>query len=73
MTDIVLQDMVQEYLIPANRKTSFASVKHKHLQALLEKLARYGAAQRDSATRELAEKRRKQADQVGRLFPGEGR
>ncbi|THV08361.1 rsec15, partial [Dendrothele bispora CBS 962.96] len=72
-TNIVLQDTVQEFLIPANRRTSFASVKHKRLQALLEKLARYGSAQRDSRIRELAEKRRKQAEAVGRLFPGEGR
>jgi len=64
---------VNEYLVPAMRHTSYGVVKHKRLQALLEKLARYGSTQRDSATRELAEKRRKEADAVGRLFPGEGR
>ncbi len=55
------------------RHTSYSAVKHKRLQALLEKLARYGATQRDSSARELAERRRKEADAVGRLFPGEGR
>jgi hypothetical protein len=55
------------------RQTSYATVKHKRLSALLDKLARYGASQRDSASRELGDKRRKEADAVGRLFPGEGR
>lgn len=64
---------MNEYLVPTVRHTSYSAVKHKRLQALLEKLARYGSTQRDPATRELAEKRRKEADAVGRLFPGEGR
>lgn len=55
------------------RRTSYGVVKHKRLQALLEKLARFGTTQRDPGSRELAEKRRKEADAVGRLFPGEGR
>ncbi|KAG5351295.1 hypothetical protein C0989_007034 [Termitomyces sp. Mn162] len=50
-----------------------SAVKPKRLQSLLEKLARFGATQRDPAARELAEKRRKEADAVGRVFPGEGR
>jgi exocyst complex component 6 len=72
-TGIVLSDTVQEYLIPANRQTSYAAVKHKRLQALLEKLAQYGSTRRDNAGRQLGEKRRKQAEAVGRLFPGEWR
>jgi len=72
-TSIPLSDTVHEYLVPAMRHTSYNPVKHKRLQALLEKLARFGATQRDPAARELAEKRRKEADAVGRVFPGEGR
>lgn len=70
---IPLSNTVQEYLIPANRHTSYVSVKHKKLQALLEKLAKFGASQRDPSRRELGERRRKEAEAVGRLFPGEGR
>jgi len=72
-TSIPLNDNVQEYLVPAIRHKSYTSVKHRRLQALLEKLAKYGTTQRDAGARELAEKRRKEADAVGRLFPGEGR
>lgn len=72
-TSIVLTDTVQEYLVPAVRKASYAVVKHKRLQALLEKLAKYGATCKDAQSREIAERRRKEADAVGRLFPGEGR
>jgi len=72
-TSIPLNNTVQEFLVPAMRQTSYAAVKHKRLSALLDKLAKYGASQRDSAARELADKRRKEADAVGRLFPGQGR
>ncbi|KAG6833935.1 hypothetical protein H0H87_007946 [Tephrocybe sp. NHM501043] len=72
-TSIPLSDTVHEYLVPAMRHTSYSTVKHKRLQSLLEKLARFGTTQRDPAARELAEKRRKEADAVGRVFPGEGR
>jgi len=40
---------------------------------LLEKLARFGAMQRDVAGRELGERRRKEAEAVSRVFPGENR
>ncbi|PPR04050.1 hypothetical protein CVT24_010625 [Panaeolus cyanescens] len=73
MSSIPLSGTVQEYLIPANRQASYAAVKPRRLQALLEKLARYGTIQRDAASRELAERRRKEAEAVGRIFPGEGR
>ncbi|KAJ7682603.1 rsec15 [Mycena polygramma] len=72
-TSIPLTNTVQEYLVPAMRQTSYAAVKYKRLQALLDKLAKYGASQRDAASRELGDRRRKEADAVGRLFPGEGR
>ncbi|KAF5388055.1 hypothetical protein D9615_000563 [Tricholomella constricta] len=72
-TSIPLSDTVHEYLVPAMRHSSYSAVKHKRLQALLEKLARFGTTQRDAVARELAEKRRKEADAVGRVFPGEGR
>ncbi|KAJ8507658.1 hypothetical protein ONZ45_g9983 [Pleurotus djamor] len=72
-TSVPLTNVVPEYLIPAVRLQSYSVVKPKRLQALLEKLARYGTTQRDAAMRELAEKRRKEAEAVGRLFPGESR
>jgi hypothetical protein len=40
---------------------------------LLEKLARYGATRPDRASRELAEKRRREAEMLSRIYPGEGR
>ncbi|KAH9931767.1 rsec15 [Amylocystis lapponica] len=73
MTSIVMNDRVQDYLVPAIRQSSYAAVRAKRLQALLEKLARYGAECRDPPSRERGERRRKEADAVGRLFPGENR
>ncbi|KAF5321792.1 hypothetical protein D9619_000672 [Psilocybe cf. subviscida] len=72
-TSIVLSNTVQEYLVPANRQASYSAVRPKRLQALLEKLARYGASQRDAASRDVGERRRKEAEAVGRVFPGENR
>lgn len=72
-TSIVVGGTVQQYLVPANRHASYAAVKPKRLQALLEKLARFGANQRDAVSRELGEKRRREAEAVGRVFPGESR
>jgi hypothetical protein len=48
-------------------------VKTKRLQALLEKLAVYGLNCRDPVLREKGEQRRREADSVGRIFPGENR
>jgi exocyst complex component 6 len=70
---IPLGDTVADYLASSNRQTTYGAVKSKRLQAVLEKLARYGGSQRDAASREAGEKRRKQADAVGRIYPGEGR
>lgn len=69
----MLSDNVQQYLIPQVRQQSYGTVKNKRLQALLEKLAKYGSSTRDAAAREKGDKRRKEAEAVGRLFPGEGR
>ncbi|TEB35768.1 rsec15 [Coprinellus micaceus] len=60
---IPLNNTVQEYLVPANRQSSYAVVKSKHI----------GSQQRGAASREQAEKRRREADAVGRIFPGENR
>ncbi|TCD69836.1 hypothetical protein EIP91_005913 [Steccherinum ochraceum] len=73
MTNIVLSDTVQDYLVPGVRQTTYSIVKPKRLQALLEKLARFGSQCRDNPSRERGEKRRKEAEAVGRVFPGEGR
>ncbi|KIM91089.1 hypothetical protein PILCRDRAFT_811606 [Piloderma croceum F 1598] len=72
-TSIVLTDQVQQYLIPQVRQQSYGMVKHKRLQALLDKLAKYGTSCRDAPSRETGDRRRKEAEAVGRLFPGEGR
>ncbi|KAH8113224.1 exocyst complex component, sec15 subunit [Phellopilus nigrolimitatus] len=73
MTSIPLSDKVQEYLVPSIRQTTYSIIKPKKFQALLEKLAKFGGSSRDSAERERGEKRRKEADAVGRIFPGESR
>ncbi|CCM05576.1 uncharacterized protein FIBRA_07803 [Fibroporia radiculosa] len=73
MSTIVLEDQVQQYLIPAVRQASYSVVRPKRLQNLLEKLARFGAERRDVPSRERGERRRKEAEAIGRLFPGEGR
>ncbi|KAJ2931593.1 hypothetical protein H1R20_g5533, partial [Candolleomyces eurysporus] len=70
---IPLNNTVQEYLVSGNRQSSYAAVKAKRLQALLDKLGKYGSQLRDSASREQGEKRRKEADAVGRIFPGDNR
>jgi len=70
---IPLSDTVQEYLKPNVRQASYIAVKPKRLSALLEKLAKYGASRKEPAERERAERRRKEADAVGRIFPGESR
>ncbi|EEB97459.1 hypothetical protein MPER_03220, partial [Moniliophthora perniciosa FA553] len=57
-TSIVLNNTVQEYLVPANRHASYATVKNKRLQALLDKLAKYYGSVRNG--REMAENRRKE-------------
>ncbi|KAF9534726.1 rsec15 [Crepidotus variabilis] len=72
-TSIPLSGTVQEYLVPANRQASYSAVKPKRLQSLLEKLARCGAQQRDATSRELGERRRREAEAVGRVYPGENR
>jgi hypothetical protein len=72
-TSIVLSDQVQQYLIPQVRQQSYSAVKHKRLQALLDKLTKYGSSCRDAPNREKGDRRRKEAEAVGRLFPGEGR
>jgi len=72
-TSLVLSDSVAEYLVPSLRQTTYAHIKPKRLTSLLEKLARYGGSCRDPVSREKGEKRRKEADAVGRLFPGENR
>ncbi|KAH9927182.1 exocyst complex component sec15 subunit [Epithele typhae] len=73
MISIVMSDAVSAYLTPQIRQTSYAVVKPKHLQATLEKLARFGLECRDAPSRERGDRRKKEAEAVGRIFPGEGR
>lgn len=67
MAELVLQDKVQEYLNPQVRQTLYGDIKPRRLQALLEKLVRYMAGRRDNISREQGEKRKKEAEVVGRL------
>lgn len=67
MAEVVLQDKVQEYLHPSVRQTSYGDLKPRRLQTLLEKLVKYAVSRRDHASRGQAEKRRKEAEAVGRL------
>ncbi|KAI0751538.1 exocyst complex component sec15 subunit [Daedaleopsis nitida] len=73
MASVVMSDAVSAYLVASIRQTSYAAVRPKRLAALLDKLARYGLECRDAPSRERGEKRRKEAEAVGRLFPGENR
>ncbi|PIL36939.1 hypothetical protein GSI_00630 [Ganoderma sinense ZZ0214-1] len=73
MTSVIMSDAVSAYLVASIRQTSYPAVKPKRLAALLEKLARCGLESRDAGSRERGEKRRKEAEAVGRLFPGESR
>lgn len=73
MTSVVLTDNVQQYLVPGVRQASYDTVKPRRLRALLDKLAKYGASCRDGPSREKGDKRRKEAEAVGRLYPGENR
>ncbi|KAI9574653.1 exocyst complex subunit Sec15-like-domain-containing protein [Boletus coccyginus] len=67
MAKIILTDTMQDYLNTSVRQTSYSEVKPKRLQALLEKLARYGATRRDNPSRERGEKRRKEAETLHRM------
>jgi hypothetical protein len=60
---------VQVYLVPGVRQASYEAAAPRRLRALLEKLARYGASCHDAPSREKGEKRRKEAEAVGKL-PG---
>ena len=70
---IPLSETVQNYLVPSTRQASYSTVKPKKLAALLEKTARAGLSSRDAIQREQGAKRQKEAEAVGRLFPGENR
>ena len=73
LCSIPLSDTVQNYLVPSTRLASYSTVKPKKLAALLEKMARAGLLSRDSVQREQGSKRQREAEAVGRLFPGENR
>ncbi|KIJ56882.1 hypothetical protein M422DRAFT_218657 [Sphaerobolus stellatus SS14] len=73
MCSIPLQDAVQKYLVPSTRQTLYSGIKPKKLAALLEKMAKAGLSSRESAQREKGTRRQREAEAVGRLFPGESR
>ncbi|KAF8591599.1 exocyst complex subunit Sec15-like protein [Ramaria rubella] len=70
---IPLSEAVQNYLVPSIRQASYSGVKPKKLASLLDKMARAGLSSRDPVQRERGVKRQKEAEAVGRLFPGENR
>lgn len=67
MAKIILTDTVQDYLNASVRQASYNEVKPKRLQALLEKLARYGTTRRDNPSKERGERRRKEAEMLHRM------
>ncbi|KAF8517783.1 exocyst complex subunit Sec15-like-domain-containing protein [Gautieria morchelliformis] len=73
LCSIPLSDTVQNYLVPSTRLASYSGVKPKKLAALLDKMAKAGLSSRDPVQREQGSKRQKEAEAVGRLFPGENR
>ena len=73
MASVVMSDAVSAYLVASIRQTSYAAVKPKRFAAVLDKLARFGLECRDAPSREKGDRRRKEAEAVGRLFPGESR
>ena len=73
MCSVIMSDAVSAYLVQTIRQTTYVAVKPKRLAALLDKLGRHGLECRDAPSRERGDRRRKEAEAVGRLFPGESR
>ena len=73
IASIVMSDQVQQFLNPTIRQSSYANIRPKRLQSVLEKLARYGSQCRDQPSRERWNRRQKEAESIGRLYPGENR
>ncbi|KAJ3554408.1 hypothetical protein NM688_g3127 [Phlebia brevispora] len=73
IASIVMSDQVQQFLNPTIRQSSYANIRPKRLQSVLEKLARYGSQCRDQPSRERGNRRQKEAESIGRLYPGENR
>ncbi|VDC02072.1 unnamed protein product [Peniophora sp. CBMAI 1063] len=69
---LALSDTVAEVLVPAARKWKHSHVDPKHLQVMLGKLSKYGATLRDPVQRARADRRRREAEQIGRMLSGEG-
>lgn len=72
MLKIILSDIVPQYLIPTFRQTAYGVVNPKRLQISLEKLSKFGASTRIASEREKGERRRKEAEAIGRLVEKEG-
>jgi len=71
-----LQNKIPDYLNAATRQSTYSNVKPKRLGSVLDKLAKYGqerGKKGDSIAKEIGERRRKESDNVNRIFPGEGR
>lgn len=67
---------MSEYLVTATRQANYPMVKPKRLAVVLDKLSKYGldrSRKGDAAVKELGERRRKESDSVGRIYPGESR
>ncbi|KAF9520715.1 hypothetical protein BS47DRAFT_1323341 [Hydnum rufescens UP504] len=67
-TSIPMNNAVSSYLQPSIRRSSYQTVNPKNLYALLDKMAKYGRESRLPAERELAERRRRDADTIARQF-----
>jgi len=69
MINLILSEAVQAYMEPSIRQGSYAVIRPRHLQTVLEKLARYIPDPRnmtpDDAVRMT--RRRREADMVAKL------
>ncbi|EKM59243.1 uncharacterized protein PHACADRAFT_136668 [Phanerochaete carnosa HHB-10118-sp] len=70
---LVLNNNVQQFLNPTIRQNNYAVIRAKRLQSMLEKLARFGGQSRDAPTRERGERRRKEVEAIGKIYPVETR
>ena len=69
----MLNSNVQQFLNPTVRQNNYAVIRPKRLQSILEKLARFGGQCRDTPSRERGERRRKEAEAIGKMYPAETR
>lgn len=71
MINLILSEAIQAYMEPSIRQGSYTHVKPKNLKIVLEKLGRYVADPAKFSTEDALRmnKRKREAEMVGRLIP----